>query len=93
MAAEPKLVVLAATDQTGTMVWGDFVKHPCEHCRCCACHKLCTRCRANCRPMEASFIPVVYCPDYVDTRSLRPVRYLYRSVGDCEYRLRLPGTR
>jgi hypothetical protein len=93
MAFEPKLVVLASACPAGRAVRRDLPEHSCERCRCCACHKLCTRCRANCRPMETSFIPVVYCPDYVDTRSLRPVRYFYRSGYDCEYRLRLPGTR
>jgi hypothetical protein len=68
-------------------------RHPCEQCRCCACFKACTKCRDNCRPMEANLIPVVYCPDFVDFRGLRPVRYLYRSDYDCEYRLHLPGTR
>jgi hypothetical protein len=43
--------------------------------------------------MESSLIPVVYCPDFVDVRGVRPVRHLYRSGYDCEYRLRLPGTR
>lgn len=67
--------------------------HPCEQCRCCACHKLCTRCRDHCRPMESSFAPVAYCPDFSDMRDLRPVRYLYRADCESEYRLRLPGVR
>ena len=68
-------------------------RHPCEHCRCCACHRLCTKCRDNCSPMESELVPVVYCPDFRDLRTLPPIRYLYRSDYGCEYRLRLPGTR
>ena len=67
--------------------------HPCENCKCCACHRLCTKCKDNCSPMESELIPVVYCPDFTDIRTLPPVRYLYRSNYGCEYRLRLPGTR
>jgi len=43
--------------------------------------------------MESELIPVVYCPDFSDIRTLPPIRYLYRSDYGCEYRLRLPGTR
>ncbi|HVP58282.1 MAG TPA: hypothetical protein VMU02_09300 [bacterium] len=68
-------------------------RHPCEHCRCCSCYKVCTKCRENCQPVTANLIPVLYCPDFVDVRELAPVRYLYKSDYECEYRLRLPGAR
>lgn len=72
---------------------GIEARHPCEHCKCCACRRLCTKCKDHCRPMDLTLIPVVYCPDFIDIRTLKPVRYLYRSGYDFEYRLRLPGTR
>jgi hypothetical protein len=96
----PRLVVLGAAGQAGTALdvacelgRAAVAKHPCEQCRCCACHKLCTKCRDHCSPMESCFTPVAYCPDFADMRDLRPVRYLYRSDYESEYRLRLPGTR
>jgi len=100
-AAKPKLVVLGGWPELSpgqellacSRFPGVRSEHPCEHCKCCACHRLCTKCRENCRPMKSSLIPVIYCPDFVDLRTLGPVRYLYRSDCGCEYRLRLPGTR
>ncbi|MFH1313996.1 MAG: hypothetical protein ABIJ00_12330 [Candidatus Eisenbacteria bacterium] len=67
--------------------------HPCEQCKCCSCQHVCTRCRANCSPTDAYFIPVVGCPDFADMQETEPVRYLYRSGYVPEYRLRLPGSR
>jgi hypothetical protein len=98
---DPKLVVLAPPARARAE--GDDVStsrfppatasHPCEQCQCCACQMVCTKCRANCAPMGAEFMPVVYCPEFADMRTFRPVRYLYRSDYSCEYRLRLPGTK
>jgi hypothetical protein len=67
--------------------------HPCEHCMCCSCRRVCTRCRDNCSPMDSCFIPVIGCPDFADMTTIRPVRYLYRTGWDRECRLRLPGAR
>lgn len=100
-ATEPKLVVLAPSAEALAMLdlpcavppLGIEARHPCEHCKCCACHRLCTKCKDHCRPTESYLIPVVYCPDFIDIRTLKPVRYLYRSGYECEYRLRLPRAR
>jgi hypothetical protein len=67
--------------------------HPCEYCKCCACQRVCTKCRVNCSPTNSYFIPVIGCPEYADMRDSEPVRYLYRSGYVPEYRLRLPGSR
>lgn len=68
-------------------------KHPCEYCKCCACKKVCTRCRMNCSPTDSYFIPVIGCPDFDDIRRFEPVRYLYRKTAGVEYRIHLPKPR
>jgi hypothetical protein len=67
--------------------------HPCEHCKCCSCQRVCTRCRSNCSPSDSYFIPVVGCPEFVDMRMAKPVRYLYRSEYGREFKIHLPGAR
>ena len=68
-------------------------KHACEYCKCCACKKVCTRCRVNCTPTDSYFIPVIACPEFDDVRNFEPVRYLYRRTGGDEYRICLPKPR
>lgn len=72
-------------------VWQNVAgKLPCEYCKCCSCKKVCTRCGANCSPTDSYFIPVIGCPDFDDIRRFVPVRYLYRSASEAEYRICLP---
>jgi hypothetical protein len=62
---------------------------PCEHCLCAACEKLCMKCSISCSPMHSRYIPLIGCPDFVDMRLLKPLRYTYRGGADIEYRLHL----
>ncbi len=62
---------------------------PCEHCLCAACEKLCMKCSISCSPMDNRHIPLIGCPEFVDMRLLKPLRYTYRGGADLEYRLHL----
>jgi hypothetical protein len=62
---------------------------PCERCLCASCEKLCMKCTISCSPMERSHVPLIGCPDFVDMRSLSPLRYTYRTDAPDEYRLHL----
>ena len=61
----------------------------CEHCLCAACEKLCMKCSISCSPMHNRHVPLIGCPDFVDMRLLKPLRYTYRGGADLEYRLHL----
>lgn len=62
---------------------------PCENCLCAACERLCMKCSISCSPMHNRHIPLIGCPDFVDMRTLKPLRYTYRGGADLEYRLHL----
>ncbi len=64
-------------------------RSPCEHCLCAACEKLCMKCSISCSPMDNRHIPLIGCPEFVDMRLLKPLRYTYRGGADVEYRLHL----
>jgi hypothetical protein len=80
-------------DNLAYRVKGGTTVHPCEHCKCCSCARVCTRCSINCSPEDSSFIPVIGCPEFKDMREIEPVRYLYRGDAGKEFRLRLPRPR
>ncbi|RPJ45626.1 MAG: hypothetical protein EHM19_05165 [Candidatus Latescibacterota bacterium] len=63
-------------------------KHECEYCLCCACERTCTRCR-HCSPMNNRYIPLIGCPEFIDMRELKPLRYIYRADPLAEYKLHL----
>ncbi|MFH1679468.1 MAG: hypothetical protein ABIH26_02345 [Candidatus Eisenbacteria bacterium] len=63
-------------------------KHECEYCLCCACERICTRCR-HCSPMTARYIPLIGCPEFIDMRELKPLRYIYSADPGTEYKLHL----
>lgn len=62
---------------------------PCEHCLCASCEKLCMKCTLSCSPMHSRHIPLIGCPEYVNMRELKPLRYTYRGGADVEYKLHL----
>ncbi len=62
---------------------------PCEHCLCASCERLCMQCTVSCSPMHNRHIPLIGCPDYVNMRTLAPLRYTYRGGADLEYKLHL----
>ncbi len=63
-------------------------KLECEHCLCCACERTCTRC-GHCSPMNNRYIPLIGCPEFIDMRELKPLRYIYSGDSDTEYKLHL----
>jgi hypothetical protein len=67
--------------------------HPCEDCKCCSCMHVCTMCSRNCCPSDGYFVPVIACPDFIPMQDTPPVRYVYRTGCDFEFKLHLPGSR
>lgn len=63
--------------------------NPCERCLCASCERLCMKCTISCSPMDKRHIPLIGCPDYVNMRTITPLRYTVRGGHDLEYKLHL----
>jgi hypothetical protein len=40
-------------------------------------------------PMNNRYIPLIGCPEFIDMRELKPLRYIYSGDSDTEYKLHL----